>query len=50
MFEYLEGPWWEPPGATTAGRPWTPRRRWGRREKPAWVDAAEWRFMRPLAT
>lgn len=37
MFEYLEGPWWaENPAVEPPGT-------------PAWVEAAEWRFMRPLA-
>ena len=51
MFEYLEGPWWDrlaqlghnggptfDPFSDAAEPP----------GKPAWVDAAEWRFMRPL--
>lgn len=54
MYRYLEGPWWEevPKGFGANGGPVAldlldgPQ---GPRAKPAWVDAAEWRFMRPLA-
>lgn len=50
MFEYLNGPWWdEAPIGHNGGPPLdildAPR---GPAQKPAWVDAAEWRFMRPL--
>jgi DNA polymerase len=52
MFAYLEGPWWNeaaighnggPPMGLLDG-PAAPAL------KAAWVDAAEWRFMRPLAS
>lgn len=58
IFEYLEGPWWDvAPMGHNGGPPLggdlslvdlltSPT---GRLSKPAWVDAAEWRFMRPLA-
>lgn len=56
MFAYLEGPWWDDYSAPVANG--------GRvldlldatpaslqvRDKPDWVDAAEWRFIRPLQT
>lgn len=57
MFEYLEGNHWAdlaapighnggPPLLGLLDAPASPI---GRLAKPAWVDAAEWRFMRPLA-
>jgi DNA polymerase len=51
MFEYFENDEWWPPGFGDNGDP-----AWDALSgpvvappKPAWVDAAEWRFMRPLA-
>lgn len=54
MFEYLNGEWWDDfswlghNGGPAVYDPFatTPLEAPG---KPAWVDAAEWRFMRPLA-
>lgn len=52
MFQYLEGPWWADAQLGHNGGP-----AWNIMDgpleplpKPAWVDAAEWRFMRPLAS
>lgn len=51
MFEYLEGPWWNELGHN-GGPPLDLVDLFDEYEveyeKPAWVDAAEWRFMRPL--
>lgn len=50
MFEYLNGSWWDdadlspPKGAIDLFSGPT-----GPLAKPAWIEAAEWRFMRPLA-
>ena len=49
MFQYFEGNWWADYGPTPF-RPYDPfAPPLPPPEKPAWVDAAEWRFMRPLA-
>jgi DNA polymerase len=49
IFDFLEGPWWDgyTPGHN-GGPPLDLLDLAGPREKPAWVDAAEWRFIRPL--
>lgn len=51
MFEYLEDDEFWPPGfGSNNGPVWDPFAEASEApEKPAWVDAAEWRFMRPLA-
>lgn len=53
MFEYLNGPWWNDYAAYPIGHNGGPimgllDEAPGPPPKPAWVDAAEWRFMRPL--
>lgn len=53
MFEYLENPDFWPPGFGDNGGPSAldlfDERPKEAPEKPVWVDAAEWRFTRPLA-
>lgn len=54
MFEYFENDEWWPPGfGDNGGPPALDLFQEGPKEaldKPAWVDAAEWRFPRPLAS
>lgn len=51
MFEYLENDefWADAPMGHNGGPTLDILDAQGPREKPVWVDAAEWRFMRPLA-
>lgn len=49
MYGYFEGPWWDDARIGDNGGPPLDILD-GPQAKPAWVDAAEWRFMRPLAS
>lgn len=50
MFEYFKGPWWEGVDLNPGLAPFDPFAGPATtHNKPAWVDAAEWRFYRPLA-
>jgi DNA polymerase len=48
MFEYLDGPWWGGQIGHNGGPPLSILDDPSVVGKPDWIDAAEWRFMRPL--